>query len=74
MKTIYKHCPPMAAAVATLKPIKKATTTGHCPECARHGFESESMKDHPLCGDCHDLTGSALVEQEAWTGMMEGGE
>lgn len=23
------------------------TTTGHCPECARNGFESESMKDHP---------------------------
>ena len=51
------------------------TTTGHCPECAKNGFpETPSMKDSPLCGDCHDLMGSALVEQEAWTGMMEGGE
>ena len=50
------------------------TTTGHCPECARHGFESESMKDSPLCGDCHDLMGSAQVEQEAWAVMAEDGE
>jgi len=51
------------------------TTTGHCPECARNGFpETPSMKDHPLCGDCHDLMGPAQIEQEALDGMAEGWE
>lgn len=50
-------------------------TTGHCPECAKNGFpETPSMKDHPLCCDCHDLMGSAQIEQEAWSWMMEGEE
>lgn len=43
----------------------------YCPECARHGFQSESMKDGDLCGDCGDLAEVEATETAAFQALRD---
>jgi hypothetical protein len=43
-----------------------------CPICAKHGFpESPSMKDSPLCGDCDDVMGTAIIESQSYASLRD---
>ena len=43
-----------------------------CPECARRGYaEVPSMKDHPLCADCHDVAEVDAAERSEWLSLSD---
>lgn len=52
-----------------------ANKMSFCPECAKNGFpESPSMKDHPLCGDCHDIAEVNAQELAEWQALQDHAE
>lgn len=43
-----------------------------CPECARRGYaEVPSLKDHPLCADCHDVAEVDTAERSEWLSLSD---
>lgn len=42
-----------------------------CPKCIENGFESPSMKDHDLCGDCHDILECESSERDYYYSLQD---